>query len=200
MIILVKRCNWGNYNDEMKEYHDKEWGVPVHDDFLLFEFLILEGAQAGLSWNTILQKRENFRKAYDNFDFKKIAIYNEKKIEELLNNSGIIRNRLKIEACITNAKTLLKVREEFGSFSNYIWKFVNDTPVINKFNTLEELPAKTEQSERISKDLKKRGFKFVGPTIIYSFMQAVGMTNDHTIDCFRYKEINQIIRKSVTIK
>ncbi|MBY8989604.1 MAG: DNA-3-methyladenine glycosylase I [Candidatus Lokiarchaeota archaeon] len=199
-MSLVKRCNWGNYNDQMKEYHDTEWGVPVHDDRLLFEFLTLEGAQAGLSWNTILQKRENFREAFDNFDYNKIAAYGEKKVEELLNNAGIIRNRLKIESTIVNAKVLLKVLEEFGSFDNYIWEFIDNNPIINKFKTLEELPPKTEQSERISKALKKRGFKFVGPTIIYSFMQAVGMINDHTIDCFRYEEINQIIRKSVYIK
>ena len=184
----------------MKEYHDTEWGVPVHDDQILFEFLILEGAQAGLSWNTILQKRENFRRAFDNFDYNKIMLYGEKKVEELLNNPGIIRNRLKIVAAISNAKAILKVQKEFGSFDNYIWNFVDNNPIINKFISLEDLPSKTELSERISKDLKKRGFKFVGPTIIYSFMQAVGMTNDHTIDCFRYKEINQIIRKSVNIK
>jgi len=197
---MVKRCNWANYNELMKEYHDKEWGAPVHDDQILYEFLILEGAQAGLSWNTILQKRENFRKAFDNFDYKKIARYDETKVEELLNDTGIIRNRLKIEATIANANALLKIQEEFGSFSNYIWKFVNDKPVINKFITLEELPAKTKQSELISKDLKKRGFKFVGPTIIYSFMQAVGMTNDHTTDCFRYEEINQTIKNRANIK
>ena len=196
----MKRCNWGNYNEEMKEYHDKEWGVPVHDDRLLFEFLILEGAQAGLSWNTILQKRENFREAFDNFDYKKIATYNEKKVEKLLNNSGIIRNRLKIGAAIANAKALLKIQEEFGSFNNFIWKFIDDNPIINKFKLLEDLPAKTELSEKISKDLKKHGFKFVGPTIIYSFMQAVGITNDHTTDCFRYEEINKIIGKSVNTK
>ena len=184
----------------MKEYHDKEWGVPVHDDQRLFEFLILEGAQAGLSWNTILLKRENFREAFDNFDYKKIASYNEKKVEELLNNAGIIRNRLKIGATISNAKAILQVQEEFGSFDNYIWKFIDNNPIVNKFKSLDELPAKTEMSEQISKDLKKRGFKFVGPTIIYSFMQAIGMTNDHTTDCFRYEEINQITKKSTSIK
>lgn len=184
----------------MKEYHDKEWGTPVHDDQILFEFLILEGAQAGLSWNTILQKRENFRRAFDEFDYKKIAKFNEKKVEELLNNAGIIRNKLKIEAAIANAQALLKIQDEFGSFSNYIWKFVDDKPIINRFKTLKELPSKTEQSELISKDLKKRGFKFVGPTIIYSFMQAVGLTNDHISDCFRYAEINQIIKTKANIK
>ncbi|MFX0027608.1 MAG: DNA-3-methyladenine glycosylase I [Candidatus Hermodarchaeota archaeon] len=190
---LVKRCNWANYNQQMKEYHDREWGVPVHDDRILFEFLILEGAQAGLSWNTILQKRENFRKAFDNFDYKKIAQYGEKKIEELLNNTKIIRNKLKIGAVISNAKALLQIQEELGSFDKFIWKFIDNTPIINKFKTLDELPSKTEKSEEISKALKKRGFKFVGPTIIYSFMQAIGMTNDHTTDCFRYEETNQII-------
>jgi DNA-3-methyladenine glycosylase I len=184
----------------MKEYHDNEWGVPVHDDRLLFEFLILEGAQAGLSWNTILQKRENFRKAFDNFDYKKIATYNEKKVEELLNNASIIRNRLKIGAAVANANAFLKVQEEFGSFDNFIWEFIDHNSIINQFETLEDLPSKTEQSERISKALKKRGFKFVGPTIIYSFMQAVGMTNDHTIDCFRYAEINQVIKKNTNIQ
>ena len=197
---MVQRCKWAEFNDLLRKYHDEEWGTPVHDDQLLFEFLILEGAQAGLSWNTILQKRENFRKAFDNFDYNKIATYGEKKVEELLNNAGIIRNRLKIGATISNAKAILKVQEEFGSFNKYIWEFIDHNPIINKFKALEELPAKTEQSERISKALKKRGFKFVGPTIIYSFMQAVGMTNDHTVDCSRYEEINQIISKSVNIK
>ena len=196
---MVQRCEWAESNDLMKKYHDKEWCTPIHDDRILFEFLMLEGAQAGLSWNTILQKRENFRKAFDGFDYKKIAKYNKKKVEELLNDTGIIRNRLKIEAAISNAKALLEVQNEFGSFSNYIWKFVNDKPIINKFKTLEELPSKTEQSELISKDLKKRGFKFVGPTIIYSFMQAVGMTNDHTTDCFRYKEINKTTKNNARI-
>ncbi|MFX1345936.1 MAG: DNA-3-methyladenine glycosylase I [Promethearchaeota archaeon] len=194
------RCKWAEFDEITKRYHDKEWGTPIYDDQVLFEFLILEGAQAGLSWNTILQKRENFRKAFDNFDYKKIARYGKKKVEELLNNAGIIRNRLKIDAAIANANALLKVQNEFGSFSNYIWSFVDNNPIINNFKTLEELPAKTEQSELISKDLKKRGFKFVGPTIIYSFMQAVGMTNDHIIECFRFKEINQIIKSSANIK
>ncbi|MHA2392312.1 MAG: DNA-3-methyladenine glycosylase I [Promethearchaeota archaeon] len=189
---MVKRCNWVGFNELMNKYHDEEWGTPVHDDKILFEFLILEGAQAGLSWNTILKKRENFRKAFDNFDYKKIAKYDDRKIEELLDNSGIIRNKLKINAAITNAKALLKVQEEFGTFDKYIWNFVNNTPINNNFKTLDELPSQTQISKTISKDLKKRGFKFVGPTIIYSFMQAVGMTNDHTIDCFRYEEIKQI--------
>ncbi|MFX1454166.1 MAG: DNA-3-methyladenine glycosylase I [Promethearchaeota archaeon] len=189
------RCSWASYNEAMKKYHDKEWGTPMHDDMLLFEFLILEGAQAGLSWNTILQKRENFRKAFENFDYNVIVKYDEKYIEELMNNEGIIRNRRKIEAVIANAKAFLKVREQFGSFDKYIWKFVNYKTIINKFRELTELPSKTEESEQMSKDLKKRGFKFVGPTICYAFMQAVGMVNDHVIDCFRYSEIKEIATK-----
>lgn len=192
---LIKRCKWAEFSELMKKYHDEEWGTPVHDDKVHFEFLILEGAQAGLSWSTILQKRENFRKAYDNFDYRKIAQYNEQKVEKLLNNPDIIRNKLKINAAISNAKAILKIQEEFGSFDRYIWRFVNNTPIDNKFGTLEELPSKTTISEKISQDLKKRGFKFIGPTIIYSFMQAVGMTNDHTTDCFRYKEINNLANK-----
>ena len=184
---------WAGQDSEMIDYHDKEWGTPVHDDRLLFEFLILEGAQAGLSWSTILRKRENYRKTFNKFDAKKIAQYNEKMTEKLLNNEGIIRNRRKIEAVISNAKVFLTVQEDFGSFDKYIWKFVNHRPIINKFKDLSELPSKTEISEQMSKDLKKRGFKFVGPTICYAFMQAVGMVNDHIIDCFRYDEINQFV-------
>jgi len=189
---MVKRCAWANNDPQMIEYHDKEWGTPIHDDRILFEFLILEGAQAGLSWSTILRKRENFRNAFDNFDYNKIAKYNEQNVEKLMNNEGIIRNKRKIEAVIENAKALLKVQKEFGSFDKYIWKFVNYKTIDNKFKELSELPSKTEHSEQMSKDLKKRGFKFIGPTICYAFMQAVGMVNDHMIDCFRYKEINQI--------
>ena len=200
VVRLTKRCSWGNYNEQMKEYHDTEWGVPVHDDQLLYEFLILEGSQAGLSWNIILQKRESFRKAFDNFDYKKIAHYNEIKIEELLNNTKIIRNKLKIGAAISNAKALLEIQRECGSFDEFIWNFIDKKPIINKFKTLDELPSKTEKSEEISKVLKKRGFKFVGPTIIYSFMQAIGMTNDHTTDCFRYEEINHIINENTNLK
>ena len=191
---MVNRCSWANSNDAMKEYHDKEWCIPVHDDQLLFEFLVLEGAQAGLSWNTILQKRENFRRAFDNFDYKKISKYESQKIEELLNDKGIIRNRLKIESVISNAKALLKVQKEFGSFNTYLWNFINQKTIINTFKKLEDLPSKTEESELISKDLKKRGFKFVGPTIIYSFMQAIGMVNDHLVDCFCYNKINNEVR------
>jgi len=191
---MVIRCKWAEYNDLMRKYHDEEWGVPVHDDLLHFEFLILEGAQAGLSWSTILNKRENFRKAFDSFDYNKIANYTEQEVEELLTNKGIIRNRLKIEATIANAKAFLRVQKEFGSFDKYIWQFVDGKPIINKFKNLEDLPPKTIVSEQISKDLKKRGFKFVGPTIIYAHMQAIGMVNDHVLDCFRYKEIIQIIK------
>jgi DNA-3-methyladenine glycosylase I len=176
----------------MMSYHDLEWGAPIHDDRLLFEFLILEGAQAGLSWSTILHKRENFRKAFDNFDYNKIEKFTEPKVEELMNNKGIIRNRRKIEAVIVNAKAFLQVQKEFGSFDKYIWKFVNYKRIDNKFKELSDLPSKTEQSEQMSKDLKKRGFKFIGPTICYAFMQAVGMVNDHVTACFRYNEINKI--------
>jgi len=196
MNTMVDRCRWANYSAAMKEYHDREWGTPIHDDQLLFEFLILEGAQAGLSWSTILQKRENFRKAFDYFDAHKIAQYSDQKIEELMNNEGIIRNRLKINAVIANAKAFLDVQREFDSFDKYIWQFVNHKPIINKFKELSELPSKSGQSELMSKDLKKRGFKFVGPTICYAFMQAVGMVNDHVVDCFRYNEINKMLVKS----
>lgn len=192
---MVSRCEWGNYNKLIKQYHDKEWGVPNHDDNSLFEFLILEGIQAGLSWNTILQKRENYRKALDHFDYNKIASYREQKIEELMNNSGIIRNKLKINATVSNAKAFKKVQKEFGSFDRYIWQFVDYNPIIHTFKVLTELPSTTKESEIMSKDLKKRGFKFIGPTICYAFMQAVGMVNDHIIDCFRYDEINRIIEK-----
>lgn len=192
---MVKRCVWAGTDPQMRKYHDKEWGTPIHDDQLLFEFLILEGAQAGLSWSTILKRRENYRIAFEHFDYNKIAKYSEEKVQELMSNEGIIRNRLKIEATIINAKALLKVQKEFGSFDKYIWKFVNNKPIDNRFKELSELPSKTEQSERMSKDLKKRGFKFVGPTICYAFMQAVGMVNDHVIDCFRYDEINQNLSK-----
>ncbi|MFX1327264.1 MAG: DNA-3-methyladenine glycosylase I [Promethearchaeota archaeon] len=192
---MVTRCRWAENDELMRIYHDQEWGTPVHDDRLLFEFLILEGIQAGLSWKTILQKRENFRLAFDNFDYNKIAKYTEQNIDELMNNKGIIRNTLKIKSVITNAKVFLKVQKEFGSFNKYIWKFVNYKTINNKFKELSELPSKTEQSEKMSKDLKKRGFKFVGPTICYAFMQAVGMVNDHVIDCFRYNEIIQGLSK-----
>ena len=173
----------------MIKYHDKEWGVPVHNDRRLFEFLLLEGFQAGLSWNTILNKRENFRNAFDNFDFNKVALYNKHKINSLMKDAGIIRNKLKIESAVTNAEAFIEVRKQFGTFNKYIWGYVNNRTIINKHKKLSDLPASTKLSDLISKDLKKRGFKFVGTTIIYAHMQATGMVNDHTTDCFRYKHI-----------
>jgi DNA-3-methyladenine glycosylase I len=173
-------------------YHDEEWGVPVYDDDKLFEFLILETFQAGLSWITILRKRENFRKAFDNFDYKKIAHYGDEKFESLLQDAGIIRNKLKIKATITNAQAFMKIQEAFGSFSKYIWQFTNGKPIQNAFKTSKEVPATTEISDMLSKDLKKRGFKFVGSTVIYAHMQATGMVNDHTVDCFRYEELKNL--------
>lgn len=190
---MKNRCKWAGEDPLMIEYHDKEWGTSVHDDNLLFEFLVLEGAQAGLSWITVLRKRENYREAFDNFDPAKVADYSKKKIEELMNNPGIIRNRRKITSAITNAKAVLEIQKEFGSFDSYIWQFVNGKQIENKWETLEEVPAFTEESEKMSKDLKKRGFKFVGPTICYAFMQAVGMVNDHVIACFKHSEIENEI-------
>ncbi len=187
-----KRCEWVGDNPLYIEYHDKEWGVPVFDDRLLFEFLILEGAQAGLSWLTVLKKRENYRKAYKNFDVKKVARFTEATIEKLLQNPGIIRNRLKVRASVKNALAFLEIQKEFGSFAKYSWNYVNGKPIINKFKKVAELPALTPESEAMSKDLKKRGFTFVGPTIIYAHMQAVGMVNDHTTDCFRFKEVTLV--------
>ncbi|MGB9499036.1 MAG: DNA-3-methyladenine glycosylase I [Dissulfuribacterales bacterium] len=187
----MKRCEWANGSDLERAYHDTQWGTPVHNDRKLFEFLILEGAQAGLSWSTILKKRDGYRKAFENFDAKKISAYSEDNIAELLNNSEIIRNRLKINAAITNARAFLAVQKEFGSFDTYIWQFVNGKPIRNAWKKLAEIPANTPESEIMSKDLKKRGFKFVGPTICYAFMQAIGMVNDHIVDCFRYNVINQ---------
>ena len=180
------RCEWCGNDPLYVKYHDEEWGVPVHDDNKLFEFLILEGAQAGLSWITILRKRENYIKAFDNFDPVKVSRYSEKKIEKLLENPGIVRNKLKINSAVGNAKAFLKIQKEFGSFDKYIWSFVGGIPIINKWKSLKEIPAKTEESDAMSIDLKKRGFKFVGSTICYAFMQAVGMVNDHTAKCFRY--------------
>ncbi|NWF49963.1 MAG: DNA-3-methyladenine glycosylase I [Ignavibacteriaceae bacterium] len=185
----MNRCSWCLGDDLYIDYHDKEWGVPVRNDKKLFEFLILEGMQAGLSWLTILRKRENFRIAFDNFDFNKVALYDNKKITSLLKNDGIIRNRLKIEAAVINAKAFIQIRKEFGTFAKYIWQFVNNTPLQNKFKALKEIPARTTLSDKISKDLKGRGFKFVGSTIIYAHMQATGMVNDHTVDCFRYRQL-----------
>nr|WP_299035774.1 DNA-3-methyladenine glycosylase I [uncultured Tenacibaculum sp.] len=186
---MKQRCFWVSDDPLYIEYHDNEWGVPVYDDDKLFEFLILETFQAGLSWITILKKRENFRKALDDFNYHKIAKYGEEKYEELLQNEGIIRNKLKIKATITNAQAFMKVQEEFGTFSKYIWAFTNGQPIVNKFEKREEVPATTALSDAISKDLKKRGFKFVGSTVIYAHMQATGMVNDHTTDCFRYHEV-----------
>ncbi|MHA1555843.1 MAG: DNA-3-methyladenine glycosylase I [Candidatus Heimdallarchaeota archaeon] len=186
---MVNRCRWAGTDKMYNDYHDIEWGVPVHDDRILFEFLTLEGAQAGLSWRTILERRENYRLAFDNYDCKKIAQYSEKKVEELRNNAGIIRNKLKIRSTITNAIAFLAVQKEFGSFNAYIWGFVDNKPIQNNFKEPKDVPAKTELSEKISKDMKKRGFKFIGPTIVYAYMQAIGMVNDHTVDCFRYKEL-----------
>jgi DNA-3-methyladenine glycosylase I len=182
------RCAWATSDELNVKYHDLEWGIPVYDDRLLFEFLILEGAQAGLSWLTILKKRENYRQAFDNFDARVIAKYQAARIEKLLNNPGIIRNRLKIQAAVLNAKAFLKLQDEFGSFSKYIWSFVDGKPILNSWKNLSQVPAKTIISDAMSKDLKKRGFKFVGSTICYAFMQAVGMVNDHTTNCFRYPD------------
>ncbi|WP_457610331.1 DNA-3-methyladenine glycosylase I [Lutibacter sp.] len=183
------RCSWCGDNPLYVAYHDTEWGVPVYDDTKLFEFLVLETFQAGLSWITILKKRENFRKAFDNFNYNKIATYNEAKFEELIQNAGIIRNKLKIKATISNAIAFMKIQKEFDSFSNYIWSFTKGNPITNNWENLSEIPAKTGLSNIISKDLKKRGFKFVGPTVVYAHMQATGMVNDHIIDCFRYSEV-----------
>ncbi len=189
------RCDWGTTSPLYINYHDNEWGVPVHDDRKLFEFLILEGAQAGLSWETVLKKRENYRKAFNNFDPAKISRYGDKKIEALLGDKGIIRNKLKITSAINNAKRFLDVQKEFGSFDTYIWKFVDGRPITNRYKSIRELPATTKVSDAMSKDLKKRGFKFVGSTICYAHMQATGMVNDHIVGCYRYKEIRRIGRK-----
>jgi DNA-3-methyladenine glycosylase I len=185
---MKKRCDWPADNELMIEYHDTEWGTPVHEDRKLFEFLMLDVAQAGLSWRTVLNKRENYREAFDNFDPAKIARYNRRKIDSLLKNPGIIRNRMKIEAMIANARALLEIRKEFGSFDAYIWQFVNGATTRNRWTSLQEIPATSPESDAMSKDLKKRGFKFVGSTICYAFMQSVGMVNDHLVHCFRYTE------------
>lgn len=184
-----KRCAWCGSDPLYVEYHDAEWGVPVYDDTKLFEFLILETFQAGLSWITVLRKRENFREAFDNFDYEKIAKYSDAKFNELIQNVGIIRNKLKIKATIINAQAFMKIQNEFGSFSNYIWEFTDNKSLKNKWNSLDEIPATTALSDIISKDLKARGFKFVGSTVIYAHMQATGMVNDHLIECFRYNEV-----------
>jgi len=190
---MKTRCGWVGSDSLYIEYHDKEWGVPSHDDQRLFEFIILEGVQAGLSWQTILKKRGNYRKAFNGFDPQKIAKYDATRIKELLSDSGIIRNRLKVEAAVQNAKAFLAVQKEFGSFDAYIWRFVHGKPVVNRWKELSKIPSKTSVSSAMSRDLKVRGFKFVGPIICHAFMQAVGMVNDHTVDCFRYQEIKAAI-------
>src|SRR3954469_3048488 len=188
MNSYLNRCRWAQ-TETMIAYHDSEWGVPIHDDRLLVEFLILEGAQAGLSWSTILNKRENYRKAFDNFDARKVAAYNARKIKSLLNDPGIVRNRLKVKATVENAKAFLAVQKEFGSFDKYLWNFVSGKPIQNRRKSFRQVPARTNESDAMSKDLLKRGFRFVGSTICYAFMQAVGMVNDHTTDCFRHPKL-----------
>jgi len=182
-MSAIIRCGWCGKSKLYEDYHDKEWGIPVYDDKVLFEFLLLEGFQAGLSWITILNKREGFRQAFDDFDYKKIALYNPKKIEELISDSRIVKNKLKINASITNALAFMRIQKEFGSFSEYFWNFINRKIIDNQPIQLQDVPARTELSDKISTDLKKRGFKFVGSTIIYAFMQAVGMVNDHLVEC-----------------
>ena len=186
---MKPRCSWSATDPLYIKYHDTEWGVPLHNDRKLFEFLILDGAQAGLSWITILKKRQNYRKAFDHFDPHKIAGYDTRKVSELLSNGGIVRNKLKINAAIQNAVSFLAVQKEFGSFDDYIWRFVGGETIKNEWITLKEIPAQTRESAAMSADLKKRGFKFVGPTICYAFMQAAGLVNDHVVDCFRYEEV-----------
>jgi len=186
---MKQRCPWAGTDPLYVVYHDTEWGRPVHDDRKLFEFLILEGAQAGLSWLTILRKRENYREAFDHFEPRKVATYGARNVEELLRNPGIIRNRRKVEAAVGNARAFLAIQEEFGSFDRYIWRFVGGHPVRNAWRSVEEIPASTPESVAMSRDLKRRGFGFVGPTVCYAFMQAVGMVNDHTVECFRYREL-----------
>lgn len=188
----MNRCAWAGTEPFYVQYHDEEWGVPVHDDQLLFEFLVLEGAQAGLNWAIILRKRQNYRQAFDNFDPAAVARYDDAKIAGLLANPGIIRNRLKIAAAIQNARALLQVQDEFGSFDAYIWRFVGGKPKVNAWVTMSEIPAQTPESVAMSKDLIKRGFRFVGPTICYAHMQATGMVNDHTVDCFRYEQLKSL--------
>ena len=189
MSGVTKRCGWARDDPLLKEYHDKEWGVPVHDDFKLFEFLVLEGAQAGLSWLTILRKRDAFRLAFDGFDPIKIARYSSSDVRHLLTNPAIIRNRLKITATITNARQFLAVQNEFGSFDNYVWRFVGGSTIEHRFRSLSAIPAKTRESDSMSSDMQRRGFKFTGSTICYAFMQAVGMVNDHTTSCFRHSQL-----------
>lgn len=185
----MKRCSWADGSDLMRQYHDEEWGTPVHDDRRLFEFLVLEGAQAGLSWSTVLNKREAYRKSFDNFDAASMARYSKRDMQRLLDNPLIIRNKLKINSAIANAKAFLRVQEEFGSFDRYVWRFVDGKPIDNAWQKFSDVPSNTTASDALGKDLKKRGFTFVGTTICYAFMQAVGMVNDHIVDCFRYREL-----------
>lgn len=192
---MLKRCDWVDLkNTDYIEYHDREWGVPVHSDKKLFEMLILEGAQAGLSWTTILKKRKNYRRAFNNFDFNKIAKYNQRDLARLLHDEGIVRNQQKIRATVDNARAFIKIRTEVGTFNQYLWSFVNGQTICNNFRSIKEIPAQTKISEKISKDLKDRGMRFVGPTIIYAFLQAVGVVNDHQKNCFRYKEIKNLLK------
>lgn len=186
---MCKRCDWALVSENMKKYHDEEWGVPVHDDRKLFEFITLDAFQAGLSWQIILNKRERFREQFDDFDPGRIALYNDAKVSELLKDKGIIRNRMKIEATINNAKQFLKICEDFGSFDDFIWSFVNNKRIINRCESISDIPARSIESDVMSKDLKKRGFKFAGTTICYAFMQAAGLVNDHLVSCFRYSEV-----------
>ena len=188
-----QRCEWGTSSALYIDYHDSEWGVPVHDDRTLFEFLILEGAQAGLSWSTILNKRQAYIQAFDNFEPTKVASYDDAKVQALLANPGIVRNRLKIQAAIQNARSFLEIQDQFESFDTYIWQFVDGKPIQNSWKSLQEIPATTQESDAMSKELKKRGFTFVGSTICYAFMQAVGMVNDHIVDCFRWREVQDFV-------
>ncbi|MBT3934251.1 MAG: DNA-3-methyladenine glycosylase I [Bacteroidetes bacterium] len=190
--MKTNKCKWCLGNSLMEAYHDQEWGVPLHDDRKLFEFLVLDAFQAGLSWQTIINKRDNFRKAFDDFDYQKIACYDQNKIDALLNDSGIIRNKLKVYAAVNNARLFMDIQQEFGSFDTYIWQFTGGSTRINAWTKMEQIPAKTAESDAMSKDLKRRGFKFVGSTICYAFMQAAGMVNDHEIDCFRYFEVDKL--------
>lgn len=189
---MKTRCTWAESDPLYIKYHDTEWGVPLHEDRKLFEMLILEGAQAGLSWITILRKRENYRNAFDGFDARRIANYDRRKVKLLLSNDGIVRNKLKVKAAVQNAKAFLRIRKEFGTFNEYIWQFVHGVPIQNSRNSLKNVPAMTAESSAMSKDLRQRGFNFVGPTICYAFMQATGMVNDHVVGCYRYKEVKRM--------
>lgn len=191
---MIKRCSWCETSDLDIRYHDEEWGVPLHDDTRLFEFLTLEGAQAGLSWSTVLKKRENYIELFDGFDIERVAKYDQRKIDSLLENPGIIRNRLKVESTVSNARTVLRIQDECGSFDEYLWQFVDGEPIINRWRSMNSVPASTALSDRMSKTMKKDGFRFVGTTICYAFMQATGMVNDHTVECFRHQECIELAR------